>query len=62
MTTPPWKLVTPEQLKMGWMEMRGVTPIHHNYLVIKVMPDGNYVVKNPEVIMAEHPLVSEGSR
>ncbi len=52
-TTPPWLIVTPEQLKKGWIEMRGVTPIHREFLIIKKREDGDYVVRNPALIMLE---------
>ncbi len=40
-------IVTAEQLKQGWIELRGVTPIHHNYVVLAQTENGNYVVKAP---------------
>lgn len=44
-----YKIVTPEQLKAGWMEFRGVTPIHHEYIVLRKLESGNYVVRAPQV-------------
>jgi hypothetical protein len=58
-TTPPWRLVTPAQLKQGWVELRGVTPVHHNYIVLHQRDDGNYVVRNPELYLLEHPIKEE---
>lgn len=55
-TTPPWKVVTPEQVKQGWMEIRGVTPVHHDYIVLNKLDNGNYVVRNPELWILEHPI------
>lgn len=46
---PAWLIVTPEQLKKGWIEMRGISPTHHNYIVLGQREDGNYVVRNPEL-------------
>lgn len=48
--TPRLMLVTPEQVKLGWMELRGVTPIHHNFVVLAKRADGNYVVRAPGLI------------
>lgn len=53
MTTEPWLIVTPEQLKKGWIELRGVTPVHHNFLVIARREDGNYIVRSPQLIILE---------
>jgi len=44
-----YMIVTPEQLKKGWMEMHGVIPTHHEFVVLFKRDDGNYVVKAPEV-------------
>lgn len=43
-------IVTPEQFKKGWMEMKGVTPVHHSFIELGRTDEGNYVVKNPELI------------
>jgi hypothetical protein len=59
MTTQPWLLVTAEQLKQGWIEMRGVTPIHHEFIVIETIlneHDGGrpvYKVRSPELQLLE---------
>ena len=45
-----WKVITPEQLKLGWMELRGVTPVHHNWIVLGQTDEGNYIVKVPELM------------
>ncbi len=48
----PYTLVTAEQLKQGWIELRGVTPIHHEYIVIEVIQrthDVIYKVRNPDL-------------
>jgi hypothetical protein len=53
---PPWKLITSEQLHDGWIEMRGVTPVHHDYIVIHTIDDGGrpvYKVRNPELQIRE---------
>ena len=47
----PLLIVTPEQFKDGWIEMRGVTPIHHNFIAVRRLPNGNMVVRAPEAIM-----------
>lgn len=56
--TPAWKRVTPQQLKQGWLELKGATDppeaIHHEYLVIAKFDDGTYVVRNPELQMLEN--------
>ncbi len=57
MTTPPWKIVTPEQYKQGWMELRGVTPIHHDYIQLGKTDQGNVVVRNPELQIMELDMV-----
>lgn len=59
--TPPWVLVTRAQLQQGWMELRGVTPVHHEYLVIEEIARGErhepiYKVRSPELWMREHPV------
>jgi hypothetical protein len=59
MTTEPWLLVTPEELKKGWMEMRGVTPVHHEYLVLGRRDDGAYIVRNPKLALEEAKLGSK---
>jgi hypothetical protein len=42
--------ITPEQKKGGWMEIRGVTPIHHEFVIISGPDDqGNYVAVAPKV-------------
>lgn len=52
-TTPPWILVTAEQLKKGWIEMKGVTPVHHDFIVIKDYGGGTFKVRNPELQLME---------
>lgn len=50
-----YKLVTPEQLKLGWTELRGsplrgaAVVIHHEYIVVRQLESGNYVVRAPKV-------------
>jgi hypothetical protein len=46
---PEYMIVTPEQLQKGWMEIRGVTPIHHEFIVLRQLESGNYVVAAPKV-------------
>ena len=41
------KLVTPQQLKAGWLELRGVTPVHRNFVVLGQEGE-NYIVVAPE--------------
>jgi len=43
-------LINSEQKKKGWMEVHGVTPIHHEFVIISG-PDerGNYVAVAPKV-------------
>lgn len=53
MTTEPWLIVTPEQVKEGWMELRGVTPVHHSFIILGQREDGNYVVRNPKLQIEE---------
>jgi hypothetical protein len=63
MTIPPWRLVTPEQLKQGWLELRGweSAPIHHEYEVIAEREDG-IVVRNPDLWLAERRILLGGVR
>ncbi len=52
MTMTDARVVTPKQLEEGWIEFRrdGVpNTIHHDFVVIRKLPDGNYVVREPEV-------------
>lgn len=58
-----WKIVTPEQYKQGWIELRGVTPIHHQFQVIRKTEAGDYVVLDPEsqIRRANRPEVSPGA-
>lgn len=53
MTVEPWRIITPKQLKEGWIEMRGVTPIHHAFIVIAEREDGNFTVRNPDLQILE---------
>lgn len=57
-----YRLVTPEQLQQGWMELRGVTPIHHNFIVIRQLDSGNYVVKVPDVEVREVEVIHASTR
>lgn len=43
--------ITREQLASGWIELRGVTPIQHQYMVLRELPDGTYKVKDPEQLL-----------
>lgn len=54
-TTESWLIITPKQLKEGWIEVRGVTPVHHSFLILQELEDGNYVVRNPKLWIEEHP-------
>lgn len=47
------KIVTPEQLQQGWIELRGATPIHHNFIVLG-RRGKDYVVRNPIVKRTRH--------
>jgi hypothetical protein len=46
--TPVFLVIQPEELKKGWTEMHGVTPIHHEYKIIQRLPSWNYLVCSPE--------------
>lgn len=49
---PEFLLVTPEQLKQGWVEYRRdeiPNVIHHAYVVLDKTPAGNYVVCAPRL-------------
>lgn len=59
MTTPPWMLVTPQQFAAGWTELRGMTPIHHSYVMLARRSNGDYIVRNPELYLLEHPTPDE---
>ena len=48
MTTEPRKIVTPEQYKRGWVELVGGGYFVRPYILIRQLPDGNYLVRNPE--------------
>lgn len=55
-TLPPWLIVSKEQLKEGWKEFRPEeipNVINHPFTVIGQNPQGNWVVRNPEVEMEE---------
>ena len=56
MTTEPWLKITTEQYQKGWIEMRGVTPIHHNFLLIMDHGDGTMTVRNPRLQFEEWEL------
>jgi hypothetical protein len=43
-----YRIVTPRQYKDGYIEMRGVTPIHHDFILIRKIDDDHYVVREPE--------------
>jgi hypothetical protein len=45
---PKYRLITPEQLKAGYMRLTGVTPSHHNWLIVSRTENGNYVVLEPD--------------
>jgi len=47
-TVAPDMRVTKEQLQQGWMELVGIRPIHHSFLVLRALEDGTYIVRNPE--------------
>lgn len=61
-TTEPWLLVTPEQLKEGWVEHvgtleEGFTIYRRPYLVLGRREDGNYVVRNPALQLQEEKMI-----
>ena len=53
MTTAPWKLVTPEQLAKGWLENIDGCVRQRSFCVVRRLADGNYVVRNPELVLLE---------
>lgn len=53
MTTPPWKVVTPREYRDGWYELNGMTATRRDYIMLGRTPDGDYVVRNPELQMLE---------
>jgi hypothetical protein len=61
-TTPPWLMVDARQLKQGWMETRGVVPVHHEFIVLEELPGGQYKVRNPALWLLEHPVEGEHGR
>lgn len=54
-TTEPWMVVTPERLKQGWVEY-GHAPRHREFDVIAKLEDGDYVVRNPRLVVAEEEM------
>ena len=59
-TTEPWLIVTPRQVKEGWIKRQGsalgkggVTHERREYEVIKKLEDGNYQVRNPALTLLE---------
>jgi len=53
MTTPPWRIVTPKQANEGWAEIKDGVVTHRDFVVLKKLEDGNFVVRNPELILLE---------
>lgn len=53
MSEPRLLKVTPEQLQKGWMELRGITPVHHEFQVMSCQKDGSYIVVNPRWIVEQ---------
>jgi hypothetical protein len=56
MATDPWLIVTPEQYKRGWIEMRGTIPVHHEYLWVRDIDPEHIVVRNPQWVVEQRPL------
>ena len=55
-TTPPWLIVTAEQLKKGWQEYRPdeiPNVVQRPFQVIADRHDGTYCVRNPELTVLE---------
>lgn len=48
-----WQIVTPAQYKEGWIELQGVTPVHHDFISLGRRVDGNYVVLAPSAIIED---------
>lgn len=56
----PFMVVNEMELKAGWThhdltdeENDGGVSLHHEHVVIRKLDDGNYVVRNPEVLALE---------
>ena len=62
MNAEPWLIVTPEQYKKGWIEMRGVTPIHHEYIWVRDVDSEHIVVRNPKWVVEQRPLEMKEQR
>lgn len=60
-TIEPWLIVTPQQLKQGWIRrvgslLEGFVIERRSYLVLGQREDGNYVVRNPKLQILEEEM------
>lgn len=57
----PWMVVTPQQLKWGWIEQVGGSARHRDFEVLRRFEDGTYAVRNPELVLAEDEMRVAGA-
>lgn len=63
MSKEPYLVVTPEQYGDGYIEYLGAqipNTRRHTFSTIRQLPDGNYLVRNPDVEHAGSPTTPTG--
>jgi hypothetical protein len=56
MTEAPFTVITPQQKVSGYLECCGTVVVHRNYEIISKLDDGNYVARNPKIVLLEAEL------
>jgi hypothetical protein len=55
-TTEPWLIVTPAQLKSGWIDYGDRGAGHREFEVLGTFENGDFIVRNPALAKAEEEM------